>query len=140
MPRDRVAQVEVIIFKMVEGKPQFLLLKRVPERGGFWQPVTGGVDEGEDLAEAAKRELLEETQIREIIRLIEDVHYFEFESIGFGQLKEYVFGVEVAANTEAIISDEHSEMKWCGLEESLETLLHENNKVGFRKLGELAFQ
>ena len=43
----RIAQVEVIVFKIVDGKPIFLLMKRQPERGGFWQPVTGGVEADE---------------------------------------------------------------------------------------------
>jgi len=137
MSRNRVAQVEVIVFKVVAGIPMFLMLKRMPNRGGFWQPVTGGVDEGEVLVEAAKREVLEETNISEIVRIIEDVHYFEFESIGFGWTKEYVFGVECPADTIAKISDEHSEMKWCTLEESLELLKYDSNKEGLRKLGEL---
>jgi dATP pyrophosphohydrolase len=40
-----------------------LLLRRVASRGGFWQGVTGSVEGGEDLAEAARRELMEETRL-----------------------------------------------------------------------------
>jgi lipoyl(octanoyl) transferase len=38
-----------------------LLLHRRPERGNFWQPITGGIEDGESPADAARRELLEET-------------------------------------------------------------------------------
>jgi len=38
-----------------------LMLKRAPERGGFWQPVTGRIEPGETPLEAARRELTEET-------------------------------------------------------------------------------
>ncbi len=38
-----------------------LLLKRTPARGGFWQPVTGRLEPGETPAQAARRELREET-------------------------------------------------------------------------------
>jgi len=38
-----------------------LLLKVNPKRGSFWQPVTGGVDEGESFLEGALREAKEET-------------------------------------------------------------------------------
>ena len=48
----RTTQVEVIVFKMVNGQPLFLLLKRNPRRGGFWQPITGGVHDEEKLPDA----------------------------------------------------------------------------------------
>lgn len=131
----RIAQVEVIVFKVIDGELQFLLLKRQPNRGGFWQPVTGGVEAGEDLKEAALREMFEETAIDHHIKVYEDLHYFEFESNGgFGWMKEYVFGVQIASDAEAVISDEHSEMKWCTLNQALELLKYESNKVGFKKL------
>lgn len=38
-----------------------LLLRRIPTRGGTWQPVTGRIEPGESAAEAARRELREET-------------------------------------------------------------------------------
>jgi lipoyl(octanoyl) transferase len=38
-----------------------LLLRRSQARGGFWQPVTGRQEAGETAAEAARRELREET-------------------------------------------------------------------------------
>lgn len=40
-----------------------LLLQTTDEREAFWQPVVGSVDEGEDFAEAARREAEEETGI-----------------------------------------------------------------------------
>ncbi|HSN69507.1 MAG TPA: lipoyl(octanoyl) transferase LipB [Thermoanaerobaculia bacterium] len=38
-----------------------LLLRRHPDRGEFWQPVTGRIEPGETPGEAARRELAEET-------------------------------------------------------------------------------
>ncbi|MBT5016493.1 NUDIX pyrophosphatase [Candidatus Peregrinibacteria bacterium] len=135
MSDGRIAQVEVIIFKIIDEKPVFLLLKRQLHRGGFWQPVTGGVEKGEDLKETALREMKEETGIENYVEVLEDLHYFEFEANGgHGWMKEYVFGVQVDEKTESVISDEHSEQKWCSLDEALDLLKYENNKVGFRKI------
>lgn len=44
-----------------DGDWEYLLLKRTPSRDGFWQGVSGSVEKGEDLAEAAMQELQEET-------------------------------------------------------------------------------
>ncbi len=135
MPTEtRTTQVEVIVFKIVDNKILFLLLKRTPERGGFWQPITGGVHENEPLLGAVQRELKEETGITNYIKIYSDVYYFEFQSEGYGILKEYVFGVQIAPETIVKISTEHTGMKWCDLQESLSLLKYESNKVAFQKL------
>lgn len=95
----RIAQVEIIVFKIIDNKVLFLLLKRNEQKGGFWQPITGGVHEGEDLIQAVSRELEEETGITKYLRLIENVHYFEFYANELGMLKEYVFGIQVVPDT-----------------------------------------
>ena len=134
MADDRIAQVEVIIFKLVDRIPHYLLLKRIPSRGGFWQPVTGGVNAGEDFALAAKREAEEETGVSEFLNFYEDVHFFEFNSIGYGHRGEHVYGAQIKTDAEIILSSEHDGMKWCTLDEALDTLKYESNKEGVRKL------
>lgn len=134
---DRTTQVEVIVFKIINDKILFLLLKRNEQKGGFWQPVTGGVHDGESLANAVKRELLEETGIIDYVRIYDNVHYFEFDTNKYGTLKEYVFGVHIADNIDAKLSPEHTEMKWCLLDEALDLLEYDSNKTGFKKLFDL---
>ncbi|HEX8408327.1 MAG TPA: lipoyl(octanoyl) transferase LipB [Thermoanaerobaculia bacterium] len=46
---------------LVHDGDRVLLLHRKPERGNFWQPVTGTIEEGEPPLAAARRELVEET-------------------------------------------------------------------------------
>ena len=55
--------IQVLIYpvKTVGSKWEYLLLRRTASRGGFWQGVTGGVEEDEGVVEAATRELFEET-------------------------------------------------------------------------------
>jgi dihydroneopterin triphosphate diphosphatase len=130
----RTTQVEIIVYKIVGNEIFFLLLKRNEQKGGFWQPVTGGVEEGESLVQAVNRELWEETDIIDYLRLVEDVYFFEFSAEGYGPLKEYVFGIEISVNTKVKISPEHTEMKWCSLGEVMESLKYESNKVAFKKL------
>jgi dATP pyrophosphohydrolase len=126
-------QVEAIIFRRNSNRIEYLLLKRLPERNGFWQPVTGGVEEGETLTEALRREIREETGIENLVRVIEDIYYFEFSDPNLN--KEYVFGVEVSS-TEVVVLDgeEHSEYKWCSIKDALQLLNWKENKEALEKL------
>jgi dATP pyrophosphohydrolase len=126
-------QIEAIIFRRNDSKIEYLLLKRVPERNGFWQPVTGGLEEGETQKEALCREIREETGIKNLVRVIEGLYYFEFSDPNLNQ--EYVYGVEVSP-TEKIVLDgeEHSEYRWCSFQGALQLLRWKENKAALRKL------
>jgi len=126
-------QVEAIIFRRNGTVIEYLLLKRLPERNGFWQPVTGGVEEGETRDEALQREIMEETGVRNIVAVIEGLYYFEFSDPNLNQ--EYVYGVEVSSSEEIVLDPkEHSEYKWCSFQEALQLLHWKENKEALRKL------
>lgn len=54
-------KVQVVIIENTSEALKLIKFRLTPERGGFWQNITGSVDEGEDYPEAARRELFEET-------------------------------------------------------------------------------
>jgi lipoyl(octanoyl) transferase len=58
-PEMRTVQVVVL---RDDGK--ILVMRRTMARGGFWQTITGRIERGEEPAEAARRELWEETGAR----------------------------------------------------------------------------
>jgi 8-oxo-dGTP pyrophosphatase MutT (NUDIX family) len=126
-------QVEAIIFRRNGNVIEYLLLKRLPERNGFWQPVTGGVEEGETQDEALQREITEETRVSNIVAVIEGLYYFEFSDPNLNQ--EYVYGVEVSSSEEIVLDPrEHSEHRWCSFQEALQLLHWKENKEALRKL------
>ncbi len=57
----RHKKVQVVLIQ--QELKQLFLFQVSKERGSFWQNVTGSVEAGEEIKTAAKRELLEETQI-----------------------------------------------------------------------------
>lgn len=61
--RELVARPETIrlVKVLVHDRDRVLLLHRRAERGNFWQPITGSIEEGELPVETARRELIEET-------------------------------------------------------------------------------
>jgi dATP pyrophosphohydrolase len=126
-------QVEAIIFRRNGGLIEYLLLKRFSDKNGFWQPVTGGLEEGETRTEALHREIREETGLKNFIRVIEDLHCFEFS--GPNLIREYVYGVEVSATENVVLGGkEHSEYKWCNIQEALKLLHWKENKEALEKL------
>ena len=52
---------------------EYLLLRRLRNRGGVWQGVTGRVEKDEEVSETARRELAEETGLDSIV--LKDLRY-----------------------------------------------------------------
>jgi lipoyl(octanoyl) transferase len=61
--RDMVARQETLrlVKVVVHDRDRVLLLHRRPERGNFWQPITGSMEHDEAPIDTARREIVEET-------------------------------------------------------------------------------
>lgn len=129
-------KVEIFIFRIVNKKVQYLLFKRIKEKGGFWQPVTGMVENNETLTKAALREMKEETGIDDFIRIIKNVHKFKFDNEN--PYEEHIFGAEIKPEQDIDINNniypEHDKFKWCSYENALKILKWEENKKGLIEL------
>ncbi|MFQ6061465.1 MAG: NUDIX pyrophosphatase [Thermoplasmata archaeon] len=109
-----------------------MLLRRISSRGGFWQGVTGGVEEGENLEEAARRELFEEAGLLPIAleRIdysysfpVEDKwrHIYEYGD-DVEEIVAYVFLAYMDDKEPTIDTREHERWKWCQFAEALKLL------------------
>lgn len=106
--------VLVFPYRIDGGCRQYLLLKRVAAHGGFWQPVTGGVEPDEPAEAAAVRELTEETALTG--RLVVTGLTGSFSWYGT-HWQEDVFAWHVAGGS-VILGPEHEAYRWCGLAEA----------------------
>jgi lipoyl(octanoyl) transferase len=101
----------------VDGR--VLLLRRTPDRGGFWQQVTGRIERGEAPEAAARRELREETGADVPVLSLEYRHAFALDPslnrVRPGQLvlvEEIAFAARLPAGFAPALSDEHAEHAW----------------------------
>ena len=138
--------VEIIVIKRTNVQAfvysisqsfKVLILKRTPERSGYWQPVCGGVENGEELKRTVIREVFEETGIIDI-KSIQDLNYtFTYREEKKGELmnmQDFCFAVEINNITDIELSDEHEEYKWCSYIEAKEYLKWEHNLIALEKL------
>lgn len=131
--------VQAIVYT-VEPTFNFLILKRTAERSGYWQPVCGGVEDGEELNETVVREVLEETGITNIKSIVDLDYTFTYKETKNGELMEmqdYCFAVEIGNVIDIKISDEHEEYKWCSYNEGKEYLKWEHNLIALEKLAKI---
>ena len=138
------APIQVLVYPVrrdTSGDWEYLLLKRTPRGGCFWQGITGGVENDEDLTEAARRELIEETGL--VPLLVERIDYsYSFPvddrwrhlyAADVEEIKEYVFMAYVTGQQELEISSEHDQYKWCRFNEALGLLYWSENKEALNR-------
>ena len=111
MPRLAITHVEVYVFRRRRGAIQFLALRRAPGRKleGIWQPVTGKIEFAEDVVEAARREVREETGLvpRRMWRLERTAIYLDARGKSVTLLPQ--LAAEVGPSEAVRLSKEHEE-------------------------------
>ncbi|MDH5393338.1 MAG: dihydroneopterin triphosphate diphosphatase [Gammaproteobacteria bacterium] len=119
---------ESVLIVVCTGDQRVLLMQRLqPE--GFWQSVTGSLEENETAQETAQRELFEETGLSDVdvidsgIQNIYPIHagwrHRYDEKIQYN--KETVFIARLSAECEIQFSaDEHREYRWLEKQQAVE--------------------
>jgi dATP pyrophosphohydrolase len=124
-------KVQVWLYGRVQPDLQILLLKTCPSRGEFWQPVTGGVEEGESFEEAALREVEEETGFAISPEKLIKLSSFEFEG-KWGHALERGFAMEVPKRLIGkrvhLDPKEHTEFEWLTADEAMKKTHFESNQ------------
>jgi lipoyl(octanoyl) transferase len=99
------------VFVVVRRGAEFLVLHRSPENDAYWHGVAGGVEPGESFAQAAARELREETGLAAEPAPLP--RSFRYDGVEVG-----CFVVEVPAGWEPELDWEHDDYRWCGRDEA----------------------
>lgn len=134
--------VSALTWRRGERGPEILMMLRVPAHGHWWQSVTGMLEPGESLEAAAHREALEETGLRGTLRPLPLTHSFWVDPaiVRFPDAEprfntEACFTLEVAPDAAVLLApEEHTEYRWCGLEEAHALMKWEGSKASVRLL------
>ncbi|MBX3651903.1 MAG: dihydroneopterin triphosphate diphosphatase [Burkholderiales bacterium] len=123
---------------------QVLLLERA-DRPGFWQSVTGSMDEGETLPQTAQRELAEETGIVAQPGMLVDwkrqnryeiySHWRSRYAPGVTHNTEHVFGLTLPAVRDIVLAPrEHLAFAWLPWREAADRVFSWSNAEVIREL------
>jgi dATP pyrophosphohydrolase len=133
--------VQVVIFAETNAERHFLLLRRVANHGGFWQSVTGSLEEGETHRQAAAREVLEETGFvagEEDLIELGLVNTFEIApqwrakyAPGVTHNEEVCFALKVEERDARLDPLEHDSYVWESYDRAIEMLYWESTRRAF---------
>ncbi|WP_270660879.1 NUDIX hydrolase [Streptococcus anginosus] len=112
---------------------EILLLKVKTEQLSFWQPITGGVENGESSEIACIREIFEETGLEiELTKLLKIGHHTVVVDEDLTILKT-LFLVKTKQK-DIHISDEHIDFMWIEVKNVPDILYWQSNQETFQKV------
>lgn len=120
-------EVLVAVHRREADAAAFLVLLRAPWKKGYWHLAGGRVEAGETDAEAAVRELAEETGLAasELDDLGAD--------LGYDGVQVHAFAVQAPVGWEPTLNEEHDEHRWCSLDDALALLEYEEPREVLRR-------
>ncbi|MBV8517077.1 MAG: lipoyl(octanoyl) transferase LipB [Acidobacteria bacterium] len=148
VPREETLRlVKILVHDPSQDNVRVLLLHRKPQRGDFWQPITGSIEPDEAPDATARRELVEETGHAGEPRPLELVQSFMIESHylesrGFTPpiiASEICYTAALDARLPIRLdADEHDDYGWFTLDEAYERIRWTDDREALERFQRLA--
>ena len=119
------------VFILVRRGDEYLVVHRSPRQGSYWHCVAGALEPQESFAQAAARELREETGLlaeptdvdrRFVYSLAEEPERLPDYEAGTTEIVVRSFLVEAPAGWEPELDWEHDDYRWCGVDDAVALL------------------
>jgi 8-oxo-dGTP pyrophosphatase MutT (NUDIX family) len=131
---------EVIVVVRRDG--ELLVMRRAPERLGYWSLVSGGLEPEETSWHAAVRELREETGLEaQVHKLSISLSYSLLDdppairaryAPGVERVTVHAFVADAPAGWEPTLDAEHDLYRWCDLAAALELMKYDTARDALR--------
>lgn len=139
-------QVHIYLYrKNLSGCYEYAIFQRA-DNELWWQGICGGVEEGETIESGARRELLEETGISEMLPLYRLVTESYLPASIFHKQVQAIWGRDIVVvpmhffampfNGVIKISDEHKEYRWLTYEEAYKLVFFHDQKTALWEVNE----
>jgi bis(5'-nucleosidyl)-tetraphosphatase len=145
-----------IVFRREKNKILYLILKRTPvvkrpdklsAKGGYWDPPKGRIEKGETKPETIKREIGEETGIKNVQFISgfstwvtffyrakgEEKKNRQKKKKGLNIFKIVTYYIFETKTKRVILSREHEDYAWLEYNDALKRLTYENTRKVLRK-------
>ena len=136
MPRIVSDLVDTYLFRKINARPQFLVLRRRADtpQGDTWQSIHTRVANGETAIAAARRDVQSSTGLIPIRFYTADYVAQFYDHVSDSIILAPTLAAQINPKSKIIVAPEYSDYAWCDLEETTSRLVYSAQRWAVRHI------